>query len=229
MAVWLWSLSWVFVLRVPQICSRAISTLLQKLQLQPNKTLNKQIPYDWSTPTPSYGPHKTTPKFHQPISLEPHCSQVATLIPPSYFVLCASMATVLKTPPLKAPLTPRLLSNGVSVSSSVPFCLPLRHRSIITKLSASSFLPFALKSSPRFVKFVPFSSQGETETAETQETIQEPEVQVSPLPVYAQLHDEINLGNLSWNIFRVSLVAEKLVLILSLCVCVCFPFDFVIN
>ncbi|KAJ9179847.1 hypothetical protein P3X46_008163 [Hevea brasiliensis] len=93
------------------------------------------------------------------------------------------MATVLKTPPLRAPLPPRLLTapatNNVSLKYSLPFCLPFRHRSISTKLSSTCFLQFAVKSSPRFVKFVPFSSQGETKTTETQEAIQGPEIQDS--------------------------------------------------
>ncbi|XP_020534398.1 protein GrpE isoform X2 [Jatropha curcas] len=92
------------------------------------------------------------------------------------------MATVLKTPPLRAQVPPRLITtatNNLSLQSPNPFCLSFRRRSISTEVSRTSCLRFPVKSSHRFIKFVPFATQGETETTETEETIQEPEIQDS--------------------------------------------------
>ncbi|KAF2306823.1 hypothetical protein GH714_021724 [Hevea brasiliensis] len=89
------------------------------------------------------------------------------------------MATVLKNAAVEGAPPTTTSHQQCFLNSSIPSCLAFRHRSISTKFPPSSFLQFAAKSSPRFVKFAPFSSQGETETAETQETIQEPEIQDS--------------------------------------------------
>ncbi|KAF5749141.1 grpE protein mitochondrial [Tripterygium wilfordii] len=86
------------------------------------------------------------------------------------------MATVLKTTPSRAPLPPRLAAN--SLNGSRPFCLSFRPRTIACKLSLVNSLLFAGESSLRFVKFVPLASQeGKIETAETEETLQEPEIE----------------------------------------------------
>ncbi|XP_038724809.1 protein GrpE-like isoform X2 [Tripterygium wilfordii] len=88
------------------------------------------------------------------------------------------MATVLKTTPFRAPLPPRL--TVISVNGSRPFCLSFKPRSIGSKLSLVNPLLFAGESSLRFVNFVPFASQeGKIETAETEETLQEPEIEGS--------------------------------------------------
>ncbi|XP_002530954.2 protein GrpE isoform X1 [Ricinus communis] len=95
------------------------------------------------------------------------------------------MATVLKTPPLRAPLPPRLMyTKNFSLKSPNPFRLPIRYKSIsttatTTKLTSTNSLQLAAKSSLRFVKLVPFASEGETETTQTEETVQEPEIQDS--------------------------------------------------
>ncbi|XP_065853691.1 uncharacterized protein [Euphorbia lathyris] len=90
------------------------------------------------------------------------------------------MATVLRTPPLKAPLPPRLsatlTANTVSLNSPNQFCLSFRHRSISTKSFSSGSFQFATRFSPRFGRFLPFASQGETET---EQQIEEPEIKDS--------------------------------------------------
>uniref|UniRef100_A0A7N2R7I8 GrpE protein homolog n=1 Tax=Quercus lobata TaxID=97700 RepID=A0A7N2R7I8_QUELO len=87
------------------------------------------------------------------------------------------MATVLKTPTIiQAPFTPRTCS--VSSKSQKPFCVSFRHST--SRPSPLTSLRFShLPSSLRFVKFVPFSSSGETDTTETQtqEEVQEPQQQ----------------------------------------------------
>ncbi|XP_030928037.1 uncharacterized protein LOC115954266 isoform X2 [Quercus lobata] len=89
------------------------------------------------------------------------------------------MATVLKTPSIiHAPFTPRTCS--ISSKSPKPFCVSFRHST--PRPSPLTSLRFShLPSSLRFVKFVPFSSSGETDTTETQtqtqEEVQEPQQQ----------------------------------------------------
>ncbi|KAJ6884148.1 protein GrpE isoform X2 [Populus alba x Populus x berolinensis] len=90
------------------------------------------------------------------------------------------MATVIKTPPFSAP---RIINNSsISLKYANPLCLSFSHnsnRSIPNFSVTKNSLRFPTKPSLRFVKFVPFSSQGETETTETEETIQEPEIEDS--------------------------------------------------
>ncbi|KAF3962348.1 hypothetical protein CMV_013128 [Castanea mollissima] len=87
------------------------------------------------------------------------------------------MATVLKTPTvIQAPFTPRTCS--ISSKSQKPFCVSFRHST--PRPSPLTSLRFShLPSSLRFVKFVPFSSSGETDTTETQtqEEVEEPQQQ----------------------------------------------------
>ncbi|KAL4607195.1 hypothetical protein ACB092_09G157100 [Castanea dentata] len=87
------------------------------------------------------------------------------------------MATALKTPTIiQAPFTPRTYS--ISSKSQKPFCVSFRHST--PRPSPLTSLRFShLPSSLRFVKFVPFSSSGETDTTETQtqEEVQEPQQQ----------------------------------------------------
>ncbi|WCJ27656.1 Co-chaperone GrpE family protein [Euphorbia peplus] len=89
------------------------------------------------------------------------------------------MATLLRTPPLTAPLPPRLSTTATGVSLNFPkqFCLSFRqHRSISTTSFSSGSLHFTSRFSPSFLKFVPFSSQGETET---EQQIEEPQIKDS--------------------------------------------------
>ncbi|XP_011047049.1 PREDICTED: grpE protein homolog, mitochondrial isoform X2 [Populus euphratica] len=90
------------------------------------------------------------------------------------------MATVIKTPPFSAP---RIInSSSISLKYANPLCLSFSHnnnRSIPNFSLTKNSLRFPTKPSLRFVKFAPFSSQGETEITETEETIQEPEIEDS--------------------------------------------------
>ncbi|XP_048321948.2 uncharacterized protein LOC107432996 isoform X2 [Ziziphus jujuba] len=80
------------------------------------------------------------------------------------------MATVLRTPPLRALLPP--FQSTFSSNSPKPLCVSFR-RSDGTKFSpARTSLRFSRLLSQRFVKFVPSASQGETETAETEEVLE---------------------------------------------------------
>ncbi|XP_021282245.1 uncharacterized protein LOC110415082 [Herrania umbratica] len=86
------------------------------------------------------------------------------------------MATLLKTLPFKSPpsLPPRV--TPISLISPKPFRVCFKHR------IARTICPFRFSSTPslRFVKLVPFSSNGgETETTETQQEIQEPQIEDS--------------------------------------------------
>ncbi|KAK7852244.1 hypothetical protein CFP56_039813 [Quercus suber] len=94
------------------------------------------------------------------------------------------MATVLKTPTIiQAHFTPRTCS--ISAKSQNPFCVSFRHST--PRPSPLTSLRFShLPSSLRFVKFVPFSSSGETDTTETQtqEEVQEPQQQQQQVQVF---------------------------------------------
>ncbi|XVE90271.1 hypothetical protein DITRI_Ditri20bG0065300 [Diplodiscus trichospermus] len=86
------------------------------------------------------------------------------------------MATLLKTLPFKSPplLAPRV--TPISSNSSKPFHVCFKQR------LPSSTCPLRFSSTPsfRFVKFVPFASNGgETETAETQQEVQEHQIEDS--------------------------------------------------
>ncbi|KAK0598943.1 hypothetical protein LWI29_000951 [Acer saccharum] len=88
------------------------------------------------------------------------------------------MATVLKTAAFQAP--PR--TPAISLKYPKPSCVSFRQhlRTSAAKLSSrTTSLRFACVPSLRFVKFRPFSSTGETETTETQEEIQEPQIEDS--------------------------------------------------
>ncbi|KAJ6757622.1 hypothetical protein OIU74_026811 [Salix koriyanagi] len=90
------------------------------------------------------------------------------------------MATVIKTSPFSAP---RIINiSSISLKPANPFCLSFSHnnnRSIPNFSLTKPSLQFPTKPSLRFVKFTPFSSQGETETTDTEQTIQEPEIETS--------------------------------------------------
>ncbi|KAL5770190.1 hypothetical protein ACOSP7_014344 [Xanthoceras sorbifolium] len=92
------------------------------------------------------------------------------------------MATVLKTASFQAPIRLQPHTAAISLKSQKPICLYLRqhHRTTAAKLSSrTTSLRFAGVSSLRFIKFRPFASTGETETTETQEEIQEPQIEDS--------------------------------------------------
>ncbi|XP_062166014.1 uncharacterized protein LOC133872510 isoform X2 [Alnus glutinosa] len=82
------------------------------------------------------------------------------------------MATVLKAPTIRVALPPRP-TNSTSSKSEKPFCVSYRHST--PKHSRLSSLRFSRLPSLRFVKFVPFTSSGETETTDTQEEVQQPQ------------------------------------------------------
>ncbi|KAJ4849378.1 hypothetical protein Tsubulata_019096 [Turnera subulata] len=86
------------------------------------------------------------------------------------------MSTVIRTPPCRPPLLPRATIPHSSLSPSKPARLSFRHKPIAStpalppSTTVVSSLRFASRpSSLRFVKLVPFSSQGETGT-ETETT-----------------------------------------------------------
>ncbi|XP_007029907.2 PREDICTED: protein GrpE isoform X1 [Theobroma cacao] len=86
------------------------------------------------------------------------------------------MATLLKTLPFKSPasLPPRV--TPISLISPKPFRVCLKQR------IARTSCPFRFSSTPslRFVKLVPLASNGgETETTETQQEVQEPQIEDS--------------------------------------------------
>ncbi|KAK8593990.1 hypothetical protein V6N13_042473 [Hibiscus sabdariffa] len=83
------------------------------------------------------------------------------------------MATLLKTLPFKSPppLTPRVTT--FSLNSSKPFHVCFKQR----LPRPSRPLRFSFPPSLRFVKFVPFA--GETETTDTQQQVQEPQIEDS--------------------------------------------------
>ncbi|XP_044500883.1 protein GrpE-like [Mangifera indica] len=88
------------------------------------------------------------------------------------------MATIIKTPPFHAP--PTLLPSP-SAKSTKAFCLSFRqqHRSTTATtrvFSRTAHLCFSAIPSLRLVKFAPLASSGETETTQTEEEIEEPEV-----------------------------------------------------
>ncbi|KAL4354068.1 hypothetical protein GQ457_06G016210 [Hibiscus cannabinus] len=105
--------------------------------------------------------------FHSPALLS--SSDLSTH---SRSLLSSSMATLLKTQPFKSPpspLTPRVTTSNSSKPSHVCFKhrLPRSSRPLL-----SSFTP-----SLRFVKLVPFA--GDTETTDTQQEVQEPQIEDS--------------------------------------------------
>ncbi|XP_022718756.1 uncharacterized protein LOC111276985 isoform X2 [Durio zibethinus] len=86
------------------------------------------------------------------------------------------MATLLKTLPFKSPppLSPRVRS--ISLNSPKPFHVCFNQRLPPTRCT----LRFSSTPSLRFVKLVPFASNGsETETTETQQEVQEPQTEDS--------------------------------------------------
>ncbi|XVF42688.1 hypothetical protein PTKIN_Ptkin01aG0384700 [Pterospermum kingtungense] len=86
------------------------------------------------------------------------------------------MATLLKTLPFKSPppLPPRVSPISLNSSKPLPVCFKQRLPRTTCPLRAS-FTP-----SLRFVKLVPFASNGgETETTETQQEVQEPQIEDS--------------------------------------------------
>ncbi|XP_050223790.1 uncharacterized protein LOC126673620 isoform X2 [Mercurialis annua] len=87
------------------------------------------------------------------------------------------MATILKTPPFRAPIRPKLIS-AAGTSKLSPFYGSIRYKTSVRSCIAANKLPqFAAKSSRRFPKFGLFAAQEETETIETQESVQEPEIE----------------------------------------------------
>ncbi|MBA0752384.1 hypothetical protein Gogos_001223 [Gossypium gossypioides] len=92
------------------------------------------------------------------------------------------MAVLLKTLPFKStplpPLSPSL--RPISLNSPRPFYVCFKQRLPRTP----GALRFSSSPSLRFVKLVPFASNGgETETAETQEEVQEPQIEVAMLQI----------------------------------------------
>lgn len=86
------------------------------------------------------------------------------------------MATLLKTLPFKSPppLTPRV--SPISLNSPKPFLVCFKQRPPRTTCP----LRFSFTPSLRFVKLVPFASNGgETETTETQQEVQEAQIEVT--------------------------------------------------
>uniref|UniRef100_A0A2P2JTL4 GrpE protein homolog n=2 Tax=Rhizophora mucronata TaxID=61149 RepID=A0A2P2JTL4_RHIMU len=91
------------------------------------------------------------------------------------------MATFLKTLPFRELIPPRTPTTYiVSLKSPKPSCLSFGHKRIGTRISRTGSLRFAVRPSLRFVKFAPFASQGEAETAETEQAVQEPEIKHDP-------------------------------------------------
>lgn len=87
-----------------------------------------------------------------------------------------TMATVLRTAPLRAPLAP--FHSTMTSSSRKPLCVSFRRSNGAKSSRTRSSLLFSCPPAPRFVKFVPFASYGETEAAETEEELLEPQVEV---------------------------------------------------
>ncbi|KAL5864925.1 hypothetical protein ACOSQ3_002439 [Xanthoceras sorbifolium] len=104
------------------------------------------------------------------------------------------MATVLITASFQAPIRLQSHTAAISLKSAKPICLSLRqhHRTAAAKLSSrTTSIRFAGVSSLRFVKFRPFASTGETETTETQEEIQEPQIEVQRVALFFEHSKEI--------------------------------------
>ncbi|GLT87515.1 hypothetical protein SLE2022_055940 [Rubroshorea leprosula] len=89
------------------------------------------------------------------------------------------MATLLKTPPLKAPPL-GWRPTPISLKSPKPFCVSFRHRIHSTGIPRRSSLRLDSAPSLRFVKLVSLAANGgETETAESKEQVQEIEIEDS--------------------------------------------------
>ncbi|XP_044468142.1 protein GrpE-like [Mangifera indica] len=84
------------------------------------------------------------------------------------------MATVIKTPPFQA--APTRVPSTCSKSTNKPFCLSFRIRQNRTTTTARVCSRTA---SLRFIKLAPLASTGETEITETEEEIQQPQVEDS--------------------------------------------------
>ncbi|ESR50509.1 hypothetical protein CICLE_v10031794mg [Citrus x clementina] len=109
--------------------------------------------------------------FHPLTTLRPYLS-------PSLSQPLQSMATVIKTPPFHASSLPATRAAPISLKSPKPICISFRQRLISTSrlYHRSNSLRFVSVQSLRFVKFSPLASTGETET---QEEIQEPQIEES--------------------------------------------------
>ncbi|KAJ7971987.1 GrpE protein-like [Quillaja saponaria] len=77
------------------------------------------------------------------------------------------MATVVRTSTFRPPVPSRLSTTSITSKSAKPLCLPFKQSS--TRPSRLRPLRFSSIPSLRFVKFVPFAYNGETEITEVQE------------------------------------------------------------